>query len=908
MIGNYDTGGTAVDIQVSGNFAYIADGEGEFLAIDVSNPSQPILASTTQVPGNPYHLKVTGNYAYVASSTPGFTNDDPDEGLQIIDISDPSNPIIVGRFLTHSLGYFDISSNHAYALNGSSIVIIDISDATNPVELSSIAAHTLYTRFLKYINGYVYTSSNNFDSVQIIDATDPLNPVDLETLVITAGGAGDVEDLYVEGGYAYAVFWAGYGAGLAPGIQIIDINDPANPELAGFFFTDGDARAIHVTGQYAYIGSSDTGLNILDISEKNGPPPYASQTYASITEAHTTNESGDIAYVATHDDLLIVDVTNPENQTILGSVPLPDWGQDIVLSGNIAYVATFEHLNIIDISTPTLPVLVSTHTLSANISARSLSISNGHAYIVGDKRNSQAGDEGLEIIDISNPANPNTVTTMSSFYKDVHTSGQKAYLVTHNTFKIVDMTNPTAPVTLSETDLGSGQRQISAEGSYAYVLGIDGLKVLDVTNPLLPTLITNYHRPNTFVGYDKLHIADGRAYYGVRISYATEGRPYIEVVDISNPTTPFLDHAYNARGGYVSTAGQNIYISGTTAFEVLLKPSVSNIETVDVNTITATFSAGLPVGPYHVKVVNPSTPSQAAHLYNGFTIGTSPPQLTPPTILPATLEFHDNVLVDMTYENAQASIHYTLDGSTPTTASALFADPFYLYATTTVKAIAIDPEYGASTVSTSKFAKQCTNQPWACNPSINPIVDAITNQSVDVAATIQIPLSSTSPSGDVITWNIIGLPDFATLTDNGDGTAVISASPVLLDDIGSYTLTVEATDSQGIGVQSFTLNVTNPPSPPPALSPDISGELSFWNYTTITLSSTMSGATIYYTLDGSEPTTTSTQYLGPFEIWDSLTLKAIAIAQGYSSSASSEEVFTDKCTNPWFPTICQETP
>lgn len=56
--------------------------------------------------------------------------------------------------------------------------------------------------------------------------------------------------------------------------------------------------------------------------------------------------------------------------------------------------------------------------------------------------------------------------------------------------------------------------------------------------------------------------------------------------------------------------------------------------------------------------------------------------------------------------------------------------------------------------------------------------------------------------------------------------------------------------------------------------------------TYITISSTTPGATIYYTLDGSTPTTSSTQYTSPIHIWSvaGRVLKAIGAKAGYGNS------------------------
>src|SRR6201999_3906118 len=67
---------------------------------------------------------------------------------------------------------------------------------------------------------------------------------------------------------------------------------------------------------------------------------------------------------------------------------------------------------------------------------------------------------------------------------------------------------------------------------------------------------------------------------------------------------------------------------------------------------------------------------------------------------------------------------------------------------------------------------------------------------------------------------------------------------------------------------------------------------------TVTISDTTAGATIRYTVDGSTPTASSTQYTGPITVSTSQTVNAIAIASGMTNSAVGSAVYNIGATTP----------
>lgn len=77
-------------------------------------------------------------------------------------------------------------------------------------------------------------------------------------------------------------------------------------------------------------------------------------------------------------------------------------------------------------------------------------------------------------------------------------------------------------------------------------------------------------------------------------------------------------------------------------------------------------------------------------------------------------------------------------------------------------------------------------------------------------------------------------------------------------------------------------------APAAVSTPSIDGISPFIGSTTVTLACETTAATIYYTLDGTDPTAESTQYTAPFTLTESATVKAIAISGSNKSSIVSK--------------------
>jgi hypothetical protein len=86
LVGVWDRLSYAYGVTVVGNYAYAVGDTLEI--IDISNPSNPTFKGNYDIYEG-QDVQIVGNYAYVA---------DADSGLQIIDISNPTNPTFKGNY------------------------------------------------------------------------------------------------------------------------------------------------------------------------------------------------------------------------------------------------------------------------------------------------------------------------------------------------------------------------------------------------------------------------------------------------------------------------------------------------------------------------------------------------------------------------------------------------------------------------------------------------------------------------------------------------------------------------------------------------------------------------------------------------------------------------------------------
>ena len=179
------------------------------------------------------------------------------------------------------------------------------------------------------------------------------------------------------------------------------------------------------------------------------------------------------------------------------------------------------------------------------------------------------------------------------------------------------------------------------------------------------------------------------------------------------------------------------------------------------------------------------------------------------------------------------------------------------------------------------------------NVSVNGGPSVAFNESAIDAQLKVTPKNVTVPYGEAIpalTYSITGFV-------NGDAPSVVTGAPtestsaVKGSPIGTYPILLSrgtlAAPNYGFDLLQGTLTIkedgtTAKPLFSPAGNTYLPGQM-------ITITDPTPGAVIYYTTDGSTPTTKSPIYIGPITLNESQTISALAVAVGYTSSEIQSE-------------------
>jgi len=235
------------------------------------------------------------------------------------------------------------------------------------------------------------------------------------------------------------------------------------------------------------------------------------------------------------------------------------------------------------------------------------------------------------------------------------------------------------------------------------------------------------------------------------------------------------------------------------------------------------------------------------------------------------------------YGAANPTLAYTYSGfvNGDTAATALTGSPNLSTTATTASGVGTYPiTVAAGTLAAKNYTLQFV--PGVLTVNKAPLT--ITANNASVVYNKPLPTFTYTPTGFV----------------NGDTKAVLTGTPTegttaIVGSLpGAYPITIAAgtltAANYSFVFKAGTLTVTPiGVAATPTFTP-MAGTYSAAQ--SVTIKETTPGATIYYTVDGTTPTTASTKFTTAISVAASKTIKAIAVATGYTQSATASAVYT----------------
>jgi len=333
-------GSTAVseglnDLALTGDFVVAVNRNGLFV-FDVSTPQQPQQIASLPLPDG-HRVRLDGDVAYVSSDA---------AGLQVIDISDAYDPVLLGSYDTvGTTSAVTVVGDSAFLGQGTDGLVI--TDVSNPsaVQVAGRSDGVAATESL-LIGDHLYVSDWYSPALRVFDVSDVSSPIEV-------GGVDDFTavDLATDGEVLFVTRFS-VDTQLYY-LHVFDLADPTSPvELSTIPLSPHILEVEYANDHLFAIEFYDTGLHIINVSDPSVPFEDA---YYPVDWGEDVWIQGNLAYVtAFHDGLLVLDISEPANPTLAGSVNEIFQFDSVAVSGDLAFITTGttgeHHLRLYDVS------------------------------------------------------------------------------------------------------------------------------------------------------------------------------------------------------------------------------------------------------------------------------------------------------------------------------------------------------------------------------------------------------------------------------------------------------------------------------------------------------------------------------------------------------------------------------
>jgi len=210
-----------------------------------------------------------------------------------------------------------------------------------------------------------------------------------------------------------------------------------------------------------------------------------------------------------------------------------------------------------------------------------------------------------------------------------------------------------------------------------------------------------------------------------------------------------------------------------------------------------------------------------------------------------------------------ATGYCTTNGATPTTSSTVYSGPIALHGNETLQAIAVAGGFAASAIASGIYKVSAPAPVFTPAAGTYSGTQFVSISDVLGSATIHYTTEGSAPTKSSAAYS-------GPITVSGNET--VKAIAVANGLANSPT-----------AAASYKINVPTPTFTPAAGT--------YASPQSVTITDSVSNATIYYTTDGTAPSTSSAVYSAPISVNSNETLKAMAVASGEQNSAAGKAAY-----------------
>ncbi len=355
-------------VDVAGGRAYVTIRDTGFAVIDVSNPLNIRLVQSYTTPGEARGITLAGDYAYIA--------DGQGSGVVIYGVASPRVPVLADSFTLSGPTNLAVFQDHLLVTETASDWSLRVLSIADPANLTQTGAADWYTPLnLKIVGRYALFAAER-SGIMIWDLQNLAAPQVLQPWYVSLPG-GYALGIDVLGAYAYVTSSQSQ-------LNIVDLSWDNNLSKVGSVATQGNtlysALDVAVRGDYAFVANAEAGLRIVDVRDPKWPA--AQSNYGATTgRAVAVALSGSYALVASDAaGLYVFDVSNPASPQVKRSGGAEGGLKDVVVRGNFAYLARgTAGVQMLDITNPASPVVVASFVTPT--SAEKLTVHGRHVYV-----------------------------------------------------------------------------------------------------------------------------------------------------------------------------------------------------------------------------------------------------------------------------------------------------------------------------------------------------------------------------------------------------------------------------------------------------------------------------------------------------------------------------------------------